>query len=130
MDSVGSCDGIEATRRFEVSYQGQSNLGRWHEDIRALGNFIVGLAGESSARFFLAPAAPLLEEERDIRGFALIADAQDPLRFHGPCSRAAFATDDDPIDSFKIQRAEIFQQRLDGKEANNRRRAAEIFNAR
>ena len=87
------------------------------------------LPSERSPCLFLPYTTPLFEEKRHVGGPALIADAQHPLRFHRPCSSAALTTDDDPADSLKIQRAEIFQQWLDGEKANGHGSAAEIVNA-
>jgi len=62
-------------------------------------------------------AAPLLEEERHALLDALISDAANPSRVHLASTRAAFATDDHPVDRLEIEVADILQEGLDGKEA-------------
>src|SRR6266852_8141433 len=49
------------------------------------------------------PPTPLLEEERDARGDALIADVADPVRLRRPVPGAALATDDDPVDATQAE---------------------------
>ena len=42
----------------------------------------------------------------------------DPRSLHGSCARTAFAADDHPINAAKIERAEIFEERLDAQKTD------------
>src|SRR5690606_16831382 len=53
-----------------------------------------------------------------------------PVYFKGTRSRAALAANDDPIDVGEIKGAEVFKQRLDGKEFHGGTGAAESVDAR
>ena len=67
------------------------------------------------------PLTPLLEVERDAGRLALVADRPGPIRVHGPSVRAALATYYCPIDSGQVELSEVFEQRLQGQEADRRR---------
>src|SRR5271157_2845699 len=64
---------------------------RWH--------LIMCPTVELTAGLVLAHAAPLLKEERDARGTALVADRPDPVRLHRPGTRPAFSSQNDPADA-------------------------------
>ena len=55
---------------------------------------------------------PLLEEEGHALAPALAADVDDPISEHWPGVRAAFPSDDDPVDSMEVQTPQIRQQRF------------------
>src|SRR5262249_38135890 len=74
--------------------------------------------------------APLLEKEGNLRRTALTLNVHHPFPLHGPCAVAAFTPDDDPIDSSQIDRAQVFQQRLDGKKRHGRFSGTKIIDAR
>ena len=78
-----------------------------------------------------AGAAPLLEEERDARGEALVADASDPIGVHGARPGSALAADDDPVQSVGAKRevAEIGEERLAGDETDVAGRGSEVGEA-
>ena|ERR1700733_10323458 len=63
----------------------------------ALGIFVVGAAVELAAVFLFADAAPLFEEEWDMRFAALVADGDDPIFLHGTGAGAALSADDGPV---------------------------------
>src|SRR5439155_19650864 len=81
---------------------------------------VVGQAVEAAPVLTLPPAAPLLEEERDLRDAALVAYRHDPLRRDRPRTRAALAADDHPVDTGQVKAAEILQQRFDGQKPHRR----------
>jgi hypothetical protein len=56
----------------------------------------------------------LLEEKRDLRRLALIADWEHPVLLHGPGFGTAFAANNRPMDAGQIERTQVFQQRFDG----------------
>ena len=66
----------------------------------------------------LSDAAPLFEKKGHIFRSALGADITNPSSFHRASTRPAFATDDNPVDAFELNRAEMFQERLNGKETD------------
>ena len=74
-------------------------------------------------------AAPLLEEEIDACGGALVFDFENPLFVHRARLRAAFSSDDDPGDALKINVADRTEQRLYGKKANPDRRLLKMANS-
>lgn len=77
---------------------------------------IVTTAVELTAVFRFPHAAPLLEEERDLRGPTLVAQLDHPLPLHRARAGAAFAADNDPVDSRQINVTQVFQKWLDGQE--------------
>src|SRR3954454_4163952 len=87
---------------------------------RRLGKLTPLFAFEKPATRFWRPAAPLFEEECHLRPDALIADVDDPFRFHRAGMRAAFTADNYPVNAPQIQLAHGADQRLDRQEANTR----------
>jgi hypothetical protein len=75
-------------------------------------------------------AAPLLEEERDARSFALVPDVTNPITIHGARAGTTFSTDNHPINSCQVEPSYRPDQRLDGKKANSGRRLLEVPHAR
>jgi len=71
-----------------------------------------------AAGFGFADAAPLFEEEGGFVFAALVAEGEDPVFLHGAGAGAAFAADDHPVDVAEIEFAEVFEERLDGEEAD------------
>ena len=71
---------------------------------------------EDSACFFLVCAAPLFEEEWDVFGEALVAYVDYPIRFYWSCSRAGFAADDDPVDTFEVDVGDRAEKGFKGDE--------------
>src|ERR1700688_4753137 len=98
--------------------------------VDALREFVIGLAVELPARCLFSHAAPLFEKEWHAFAFALIPHRDDPFLLHRPCSVAALSTNDYPIDSFEIEFAQIFQERLDREKTDPRFGSLQIFNAR
>ena len=66
-------------------------------------HLVPGTPVELASGSALEDAAPLLEEKRDTRCSALIADVKNPGSFHGPRSRPRLAADDDPMDPTQIE---------------------------
>ena len=66
-------------------------------------HFVPGTPVKLASGSALEDAAPLLEEKRDTRCSALIADVKNPGSFHRPRSRPRLAADDDPIDPTQIE---------------------------
>ena len=60
----------------------------------------------------------MLEEEGDSCIEALIAYVANPLIFHWPCARPAFAADDDPMDTVEIEVANRADERFEGEKSN------------
>src|SRR5580704_17422212 len=83
----------------------------------AAGKLVVCSSFENSAGERLSYSAPLLEEKRNLRLFALISNGSDPFCLHWPGARTAFAPNNYPSDAAEIRASEIFQQRFDRKES-------------
>jgi len=79
----------------------------------------------SSTRFRCA-AAPLLEEERDSFGQALIADSCHPFVHGRPSMVARLSADDYPIDPIKVEMAYRPEQRLNRQELCDCRGLAKV----
>src|SRR3954468_10744319 len=62
------------------------------------------------------PAAPLLEEERDVLVLAAITQVAHPRRVNAPVSRTGLATGDQPVDATEVEPCERAEQRLGGYE--------------
>ena len=77
-----------------------------------------------------APSTPLLEEERGASGIGLSLHVGDPFFAHGSSLGAGFAADDHPMDVAQVDAAQVFQQRLDRKEADVSVDLAQVVNAR
>ena len=75
----------------------------------SLREFVVYFSIEFAARRRLPHAAPLLEKEGQAFAPALIPDLDDPFLLHRSCSGAALSSHDHPIDSTKIEFAQILQ---------------------
>jgi hypothetical protein len=71
---------------------------------------------EQSTVFLFLNAAPLFEEEKGAVLVALFLDTLHPCLEHRPGARAAFAADDDPIDTLEVDSAEVFEEWLDAQE--------------
>src|SRR5262245_16319298 len=70
-----------------------------------------------TACLFLVGTAPLLEEERHLGSFALIANVEHPFLAHRPGAGPRFATDDDPVDVLQVEIRYRPQQRFDRQES-------------
>ena len=84
---------------------------------------------QCTAVSFLVCSAPLLEEERDICGKALVSNIGSPFGQHWSCAGAGFAADNDPIDAFEIDVWNWAQKRLKGNELDDGRRFSEVVYA-
>src|SRR5271156_5387239 len=71
--------------------------------------FTVDFALKLSAGCGLADSTPLLEEKWNAFALALIANGENPFLFHRSSARAAFAADDDPMDTTEVYRAKVFE---------------------
>ena len=71
----------------------------------------------------------MLEEEWDSRPLALVAEIAGPLGLHWAGSAAAFPSHDDPVDAVQTYRAEVFEEGLDGEEADSGRGLAQVSDA-
>src|SRR5271157_2378292 len=90
-------DKVQPVHNLDVAEKGDlPNVSPGHGP---LGNIIMGPAVKFAAGLFLAHAAPLLKEERDARGTALVADRADPVGLHRPGTRPAFSSQNDPADA-------------------------------
>src|SRR5690349_2083674 len=74
---------------------------------------VEGTAIQFPSRVRLPHPSPLFEEERDSRDFALLFNAEHPVRLHWPRAVAALAANDDPVDVGQVDLAQILQERLD-----------------
>ena len=66
------------------------------------GHFIPNTSVKKTAASLRSTASPLLEEERDSSGQALVADFPNPRGIQAPVMRAAFSTYNYPMDPFQI----------------------------
>src|SRR5579883_1170282 len=82
----------------------------------SLWHIVEGTAIELAPRFGFPHAAPLLEEESNLCGFALLADAMNPAGLHRAGAVAALAANDYPVNPVQLNLSEILQQRLDRQE--------------
>src|SRR5260370_22418619 len=64
-------------------------------------------------------SAPLFEEKWNIRVLALVADRKNPRLIHRSGPKTAFATNNDPVDSFKVDAPQFFQKGFNRKEADS-----------
>src|ERR1035438_330697 len=87
-------------------------------------------APQYSARQLFAHTAPLLEEERDSCGFALLTNGEHPVLLHRPRPWPTFAADDNPRYAFKRKPSDILQQGLDGQETDGSGRGLQVGNSR
>jgi len=71
------------------------------------------LAFEDTAGYFLVCAAPLFEEEGNVRGEALVAYVNSPIGFHWSCARAGFTADNDPVNAFESDIWNWLQERFE-----------------
>src|ERR1044071_9707671 len=74
-------------------------------------------------------AAPLFEKEGHALGCALVANRPHPCLVHRPRLRAALTAHDHPIDTVKVQLADIADRWLDGEEAHTGRRLLKMRDA-
>src|SRR5205823_3515775 len=88
----------------------------WSTDSRRV--FVVGATVELATETRLPNASPLLEEERNPRGLALLANGNHPFLFQRTRTGAALTTDDGPLDATQIELAQTLKQWLDGEKAN------------
>ena len=90
---------------------------------------------KSSILFFVStdtistPSAPLLEEERDLLLYGLAPDTINPFRTHGPGFSPTLASDNDPMNASKVDRADILEERLDRQKTNRGFYTSEMINA-
>ena len=75
------------------------------------------------------PSAPLLEEERDLLSYGLAPDAINPFLTHRAGFRSALASDNDPVNASKVDRANILEKRLDGQKTNRGFDTSEMVNS-
>ena len=87
-------------------------------------------AVENAAGRVLPHAAPLLEEERNVRRPALIPKGKDPLFIHRSRTVTTLSAYDHPIDSSKIEMPEVLEKRFNGEEPDGRRCPPESFDSR
>lgn len=92
--------------------------------------FTVDSALKLSAGCGLADSTPLLEEKWNAFALALIANGKNPLFFHRSGAGAAFAADDDPVDTTEVYRAQVFQQRFDREKADRSIGGTEMIDSR
>lgn len=94
------------------------------------GVFVISTTVEQPAVFRFPHSAPLLEEKRHSRFATLIADGCDPLREHRSSARSAFAANNCPTDTGKVDFPQVFKQRFDREKADSSRRSPQIINSR
>lgn len=111
--AVGHCSG-EGDGFEQLSTLG----GGGHRVLRCAGVLVVSTSVELTPGRGLSGATPLLEEEWDALDLALGPDGANPRSPDWPGAVTTLAADDDPVDSLQIDLAQIFQQRLDGKEGH------------
>ena len=75
------------------------------------------------------PSTPLLEEERDLLLYGLAPDAINPFRTHRAGFRPTLASDNDPMNASKVDRADILEERLDRQKTNRDFYTSEMINA-
>jgi hypothetical protein len=67
-----------------------------------LGALIPRLAVKRSAADFWSRTTPLLEEERNVGIYALIANLANPIDVNWPVARSTLTSDDHPVDAIKV----------------------------
>src|SRR5262245_17976087 len=92
---------------------------------------VVDLSVERATVIPFPYASPLLEKERHTLLSTSIADLAHPLRSHRARTCSAFASDDHPADTGKIQvSSEALKKRLDREKPDSGRRLPQSFDAR
>jgi hypothetical protein len=71
------------------------------------------MAVKLSSGLLFPNSAPLLEEKGDVGSLALVSNGKHPFLLHRPGTRTALPADNDPVNSFQVHLAKIFQERLD-----------------
>src|SRR5436305_4390745 len=94
------------------------------------GSVVVGSAVDLAPGAALAHAAPLFEEEGDVRASALVADRLDPAILKRPGARATLAAEDHPADAPQVDGAEVLKERLHREHPEARRRVLEVLDPR
>ena len=89
----------------------------WHGVCLSRRHLVVCAIVQAPASRGFVNAAPLLEEKGNMSPVALVAKRDHPFLLHWPCARTTFTSNDDPIDTPKIQVSEILKKRLDAQEA-------------
>jgi len=116
--------------RFQPFQRFSSEFQIRHRVLPTFRKLIIGAPVQFPSGLRFADAAPLFEKEGNFRPLALRADVPHPFDIHWPRARPALAADNHPVDAPQIDRAEMFQQRFDGKETDLRGRVAEQIYAR
>ncbi len=79
-------------------------------------HLIPGAAIEAATGFFLVDSAPLFEKEGDLGLHTLVANVRHPLRVERARTRAGFAADNSPMNSFQVQVMQRPKQRFQRQE--------------
>src|ERR1019366_10508577 len=96
----------------------------------ALRILIISAPIEQSAVFCFSHAAPLLKEKWHALHPALLPNGDNPLPLHRTRPRPTLATNNHPSHSRQVDFAKVFQQRLNGQEANLRGSLAKMIHSR
>jgi hypothetical protein len=88
------------------------------------GHLIVGTPIKKTTSLRFMHSSPLLEKEGNAVESALSANGDHPLALHRSCADSTFATNNHPVDSVQIHRAQILQKRLDREKPNSSRGGA------
>ena len=115
---------------MEFLHAFQASTGRSDRVLAAGRHRVIRPAIELPAGLAFSNTAPLLEEERDAGILTLVADTANPFSLHRPGPVAAFPADNHPGDSVEVDRAEVFEERLDGKEPDRRGGVPQVLEAR
>ena len=115
---------------MEFLHAFQASTGRSDRVLAAGRHRVIRPAIELPAGLAFSNTAPLLEEERDAGILTLVADAANPFSLHRPGPVAAFPADNHPRDPGEVNCAEVFEERLDGKEPDRRRGVPQVLEAR
>ena len=92
------------------------------------GHLVPCLRIEQTTGFLLVDAAPLLKEERDTNGDALVTNWPNPFGLHGPCARPRLTAHNHPVDIRQVQGLHWADERFHGKKTDSCRHGAQIGN--
>ena len=82
-------------------------------------HLVVVFAVEVAAVGLGGSASPLLEEERDVGGSALVAEVADPGHLDRAGAGAALAADDQPVDASEVNLREGTEERSGADESRS-----------
>ena len=83
-----------------------------------------------TSSLFLMYSAPLLKKERNVSLTALFPQLVNPVSVHWPGSMTALPADNYPLQAFKVNFTEVFEEGFDREKLDCCRNTAQVFDAR